>query len=79
MVLISVLTLFLVEVKDKKESIVATYFTKMTKMIPWRVFMSFYWMQDQEEILPILRTENVRVPIQGCLLKNSGIGWIKVV
>ena len=39
---ISGLTLFLVEVKDKKESIVATYFTKMTKMIPWRAFMSFY-------------------------------------
>ena len=72
-------TTFLVVVNGKKESTVANYFTKMAKMIPWRVFMSFYWMQDQEEILPILHTENVRVPIQGCLLMNSGIGWIKVV
>jgi hypothetical protein len=46
-------TSFLVEVNGKKESTVANYFTKMTKMIPWRVFMSFYWTQDLEEILPI--------------------------
>ena len=49
-------TTFLVVVNGKKESTVANYFTKMAKMIPWRVFMSFYWTQDQEEILLMLQS-----------------------